>query len=166
VALRRLAVSDLAAFQAYRADADLNRYQEWSVSPDQEASEFLREMSEAALLRPGHWVQIGIADREDLALLGDIGLFLADDSRHLEIGFTLARRVHGRGLATMAVREAIQLVFQRTAVERVLAITDARNHASIGVLERVGMRKQEERTTVFRGEPCLEYVYAIERDGG
>jgi RimJ/RimL family protein N-acetyltransferase len=72
----------------------------------------------------------------------------------------------GRGLATMAAREAVQFVFQMTAVERVLGITDARNRASIGVLERVGMRKLEERSTVFRGESCVECVYAKVRNDG
>jgi RimJ/RimL family protein N-acetyltransferase len=48
-------------------------------------------------------------------------------------------------------------------VERVLGITDARNRASVAVLERVGMRKQEDRRVVFRGESCLEYMYVVER---
>jgi [ribosomal protein S5]-alanine N-acetyltransferase len=72
----------------------------------------------------------------------------------------------GRGLATMAVREAVQLIFQLTAVERVLGITEARNRASIGVLERVGLRKLEERNTEFRGESCVECVYAVARTDG
>ena len=63
-------------------------------------------------------------------------------------------------LATVAVRAAVQLIFQLTAVERILGITDARNCASVAVLERVGMRKQEERNAVFRDELCVEHVYA------
>jgi aminoglycoside 6'-N-acetyltransferase len=101
-----------------------------------------------------------------LELIGDIGLYLAEDSRHAEIGFTLARHAQRRGLATAAVREAVQLVFAFTAVERVVGITDARNHASIALLERVNMRKVEERTVEFRGETCVEYVYAIPRADG
>jgi [ribosomal protein S5]-alanine N-acetyltransferase len=166
VTLRRLAASDLAAFQAYRANTELGRYQGWSAMPDAQAREFLEEMSKVPLFRPGEWAQVGIAEPEGLALLGDIGLFLAEDSHHAEIGFTLARSAHGRGLATVAVREAVRLVFQFTAVDRVLGITDARNHASVGVLERVGMRKLGERTTVFRGESCVEYMYAVARNDG
>jgi RimJ/RimL family protein N-acetyltransferase len=166
IALRRLAASDLAAFQAYRTDTELGRFQGWSAMPDAQAREFLEEMNKVPLFRPGEWAQIGIAEPAGLALIGDIGLFLAEDSRHAEIGFTLARPAHGRGLATMAVREAVQFVFQLTVVERVLGITDARNRASIGVLERVGMRKLEERSIVFRGESCVEYVYAVARTDG
>jgi len=163
VVLRRLSASDLAAFQAYRSDTELGRYQDWSAMPDAEALTFLAEMNAAPLFRPGHWTQIGIAEPQGLALLGDIGLFLAEDSRHAEIGFTLSRAAQGRGLATAAVREALRLIFGATMVERVLGITDARNHASARLLERVSMVRQEERSAVFRGEPCVEYVYSIGR---
>jgi [ribosomal protein S5]-alanine N-acetyltransferase len=165
VVLRRLSALDVAAFQAYRTDTELGRYQGWSAMSDAQACEFLNEMSAAALLRPGEWAQIGVAGADGLALLGDIGLFVAADSRHAEIGFTLARPAQGRGLATAAAREAVGLLFEHTAVERVLGITDARNDASIRVLERIGMRKVGEHDTVFRGEPCVECVYAVLRGG-
>ena len=166
VVLRRLDAADLAAFQAYRTDAELGRYQGWSAWSDAQALDFLEEMSAVALFRPGEWAQIGISQPGEPALVGDIGLYLAEDARYAEIGFTLARPAHGRGLATAAVREAVRLVFECTAAERVLGITDARNHASMAVLERVGMRRQETRDTIFGGEPCVEYVYALPRDGG
>lgn len=163
VALRRLGTSDLTAFQAYRCDPELGRYQGWSTMSDAEAREFLGEMSSVPLFRPGKWLQLGIASPKDLSLLGDIGLYLAGDSRHAEIGFTLARSAQGHGFATAAAQEAIRMVFRLTPVERVLGITDARNHASVGVLERVGMRKESERAALFRGEMCVEYVYAMGR---
>lgn len=166
VVLRRLCVADLAAFQAYRTDAELGRYQGWSAQSDAEARAFLDEMNQAPLFRPGQWAQIAIAQPQTLALLGDIGLFLAADGRHAEIGFTLARQAQGRGLATAAVREALRLVFACTAVEQVMGVTDARNHASIALLERVGMRRAEERSVEFRGEACVEYVYLLPRAAG
>jgi RimJ/RimL family protein N-acetyltransferase len=166
VVLRRLSVTDLVAFQAYRSDAELGRYQGWSAMPDSEALEFLAEMNAAPLFRPGEWAQIGIAEPQSPALIGDIGLYLSEDSRHAEIGFTLARHAQRRGLATAAIRDALQLIFAFTAVERVVGVTDARNHASIALLERVGMRKVEERTVEFRGEKCIEYAYAIHRADG
>jgi aminoglycoside 6'-N-acetyltransferase len=163
VVLRRLGGLDLAAFQAYRTDAELGRYQGWSAMSDGEALAFLQGMSDVTLFRPGEWTQIGIAESETMTLIGDIGLFLAEDSRHAEIGFTLSRSAQGRGLATAALQEAVQLIFESTPAERILGITDARNRASVAVLERGGMRKQEERRVVFRGESCLEYVYVLQR---
>lgn len=166
VVLRRLGLADLAAFQAYRTDAELGRFQGWSAMSDAQARSFLDEMSQAPLWRPGHWAQIAIAEPQNLALAGDIGLFLAEDARHVEIGFTLARHAQGRGLGTAAVRGAIQLVFSCTAVERVVGITDARNHASIALLDRLGMRRTQERSVEFRGEQCVEHVYVLPRGDG
>ena len=163
IILRRLTSADLPAFQAYRSDPQLGLYQGWSPMSDEKALAFLSEMSTAPLFRPGSWTQIGIAEAPGQHLSGDIGLFLSEDSRHAEIGFTLARHAQGRGVATTAVREAITLIFDCSPVERVLGITDVRNSASVRLLERVGMERVEARTTVFRGEPCEEWVYAVAR---
>lgn len=165
VVLRRLAAADLEAFQAYRGDPEIGRYQGWSPMSDAEALAFLTEMSAAPLLRPGAWTQVGISEPGHPRLAGDLGLFLAADGGHAEIGVTLGRRAQGRGLATRAVREAIRLVFEHGPAGRVLGITDVRNTASVRLLERVGMRRVETRSVLFRGEPCEEHVFAVERGG-
>ncbi len=131
---------------------------------DEEANTFLDEMHARPLLTPGHWTQIGVADPATQCLIGDIGVFLDQNGRYAEVGFTLARQAQGRGVATAAVRSAVELIFNATAVDRVLGITDARNIASIRLLERVGMRRTGAQETVFRGDPCVEYVYAAFRE--
>jgi len=164
--LRRLTSDDLPEFQAYRHDPDLGSYQGWSAMSDEEATAFLIEMNAAPLLNPGMWTQIGIAEPNSRRLIGDIGVFLGQDGRYAELGFTLARHAQGRGVATAAVREAISLIFAATTVDRVFGITDARNSSSVRLLERVGMRRTETKSAVFRGEQCVEYVYAVVRDDG
>jgi len=163
VVLRRLAASDLPAFQAYRSDPLLGKYQDWTVKTDAETEAFLIRMSAVKLLQPGEWSQIGIANLDGLGLIGDIGLFLRSEGHDAEIGFTLRRESQGRGIGTAAVREAIGLVFEQTNGDRVLGIVDARNLASIRLLQRVGMHMAESRTVMFRDEPCLEHIFAISR---
>ena len=164
--LRRLRTGDLAAFQAYRSIPELGRFQGWSPMSETEALSFLAEMSEARLFTPGDWVQLGIAEGEADQLIGDIGMFVSADGLTGEIGFTLAPAAQGRGIATAAVRQALQLIFGTTRVKQVLGITDSRNVRSIRLLERVGFRRHESRATVFRGEPCVEEVYALPRNDG
>ena len=164
--LRRLSGDDLREFQAYRQDAELGRYQGWSPMSDEDAAAFLGEMSTIALFSPGNWTQLAIADPRTRCLIGDIGIFLDPHGRHAEIGFTLARHAQGRGLATAAVAEAIRLVFAATGVARIIGITDARNTASIQLLERVGMRKAKTTQAVFRAEPCVEFEYVVQRHEG
>jgi RimJ/RimL family protein N-acetyltransferase len=54
-------------------------------------------------------------------------------------------------------------VFEHTAVQRVIAITDARNAPSIRLLERLGMTLMQSRAAVFRGEACIEHHYGMAR---
>ena len=61
--LRPLAPADLDAFVAYRRDPDVARYHSWDTS-------FSRADAEA-VLEPGDWSQVAIADRASGVLLGD-----------------------------------------------------------------------------------------------
>ena len=163
VVLRRLAPSDLAAFQDYRQDAGLARYQGWVATPDEEALGFLGQMQGARLLQPGVWCQIGIAEADTDVLIGDMGLLLSSDATQAEVGFTLRRASHGRGLATAAVREAIALIFEHTPARRVIGAADARNTPSIRLLERAGMQRVDTRRVQAFAEAYTEFVYAIDR---
>lgn len=164
--LRRLRTGDLSAFQSYRSIPELGRFQGWSPISEAEAVAFLAEMSTAPLFVPGDWVQLGIAEPETDQLIGDVGIFLAADGLTGELGFTLAPGAQGRGIATAAVRQALQVFFGVTGVKQVLGITDSRNVGSVRLLERVGFRHHESRSTVFRGEPCIEEVYVLPRNDG
>lgn len=161
--LRRIRPHDLAAFQAYRSLPELARYQGWSPMSDTEALEFLDDVQRAPLFTLGHWVQLGIAEPESDTLIGDIGLYLSEDGTSGEVGFTLQPDSQGRGVATLAVSEALQIFFSATSIACILGITDERNLQSIKLLERVGFEFIESRQVVFRGKPCTERVYALPR---
>jgi aminoglycoside 6'-N-acetyltransferase len=161
--LRRFRLDDLPAFAAYRADPVVARWQGWSPMTVDAARAFVVEMSTIPLFVRGEWAQLALADSASDALLGDIGLFLSADGRDAEIGITLARAAQGRGVATEGVALALGLVFAATDVERVAGVTDARNGPCIRLLERAGMRRRARRETLFRGEPCVEFVYVVER---
>jgi ribosomal-protein-alanine N-acetyltransferase len=161
VKLRRLEPTDLAAFQAYRNDPDVGRWQGWLPRSDAEALAFLNEMAAVPLFRPGEWTQLGIADELTDQLLGDLGVYIHSDGIAAEFGFTLARAAQGRGIASAAVREAIALVFDQTPVARIHAQTDARNNACIRLLERLPARLVDRIATEFRREACIELRYEL-----
>jgi RimJ/RimL family protein N-acetyltransferase len=154
----------LCGVPSYRSLPELGRFQGWSPRSDAEAREFLDDMHRAPLFTPGQWVQLGIAKPESDELVGDIGLHLSEDGTSGEVGFTLEPSSQGRGVATRALREALQLLFSATNVTRVLGITDKRNVPSIKLLERVGFKFIESRQVVFKGEACIEWVYALSRN--
>lgn len=161
--LRRLRLSDLRAFQAYRGISGLGRYQGWSPMSEAEALAFLAAMETNGFFQPGKWIQLGIADPHTDVLVGDIGLHLSDDSQTGEVGFTLAPASQGHGVASAAVKEALQLLFAATPVSRILGITDVRNMPSVRLLERLGFECRETRDAVFRSEECVERVFVLER---
>jgi ribosomal-protein-alanine N-acetyltransferase len=166
VSIRRLRPSDLRAFHAYRSDSEVARYQGWSTISESEAVAFLHERSSASVLQSGHWCQLGIATRGDDQLIGDVGVCVADDLEQAEIGFSLGAPSQGKGFGNEAVRAVLDLLFMHTPVARVIAITDARNVPVIRLLERVGMRMTSTVDAVFKGQPCVEHVFAIRRGEG
>jgi len=168
VRLRRLRAADTAAFHALRGDVELGRYQGWSALSLSEAAAFIEAVAlpEALPFCPaGVWLQIAIADTASDTLLGDIGLHLHADGQALEIGFTLARAAQGRGLAAEAVGLALQAVWAGTPARRVLGITDARNTASVRLLQRLGFRCFATLEADFRGERCTEHHFVLHRPG-
>ena len=164
IVLRRLALTDLPSFQLYRRDSRVGLYQAWEPQSDLDASLFVTEMSRVPLFPRGQWVQLAIADRVTDVLIGDVGICVAADLETAEIGFTLSVPAQGRGLGTEAVRSVIDLVFDHAPVGQIVAITDARNQASIRLLQRVGMRRVATTQAIFRGSPCTEYRYAKLRE--
>ncbi len=161
--LRRLSTDDLEPFVAVRADTGLGRYQGWLPMTHEAALAFLEEMQAAPAWLPGVWFQLGIAERAGGRLVGDFGVCVHDGG-HAEIGVTLAAEVHGRGYATEALGGLIGLLFGRPQIHRVVGIVDARNRPSARLLERAGLRHVQTLQTTFRGEACVEQVFARERE--
>lgn len=166
VSIRRLRPSDLRAFHAYRSDPEVARYQGWSTLSESEAVAFLHEQSSASLLEPGRWCQLGIATRSDDQLIGDVGVCVSLDLEQAEIGFSLGTSSQGKGFGSEAVRAVFDLLFMHTPIARVIAITDARNTPAIRLLERAGMRVSSTVEAVFKGQPCVEHVFVLDRGEG
>ncbi len=164
IVLRRLRPADLTDFQSYRTDLEVGRYQGWSPVPSSVARVFLTDMSVVKFTAVDVWFQLGIADRLTDRLIGDIGFSICGPGhQHAELGFTLARPAQGQGLATEAVRAMIDVLFEHTGIARVVSMVHTQNHACVRLLQRVGMTLVGTVDSVFRGEPCVEYVYTIWR---
>ena len=128
-----------------------------------EALAFLQATSAVTDLIAGDWIQLGAAEAITDQLIGDLGLFLAHDGLWAEVGFTLNQESQGQGHATRAVLAAIELVLASSSAAEVRAVTDARNVASIRVLERAGFQFALQQQAVFKDEACTELVYVYRR---
>jgi RimJ/RimL family protein N-acetyltransferase len=161
--LRLFRDSDLGAFLAYRNDPDVARFQYWEGMSPEEAVTFLNQNMSFSRRTLGRWQQIAIAVRTDDSLIGDIGLRLREDGCSAELGFTLASRYQGRGLAREAMIGLIDALFERGALQRLEAVTDTRNVSAMALLARLGFRIHSTADVVFKGLECQEHTYMLPR---
>jgi [ribosomal protein S5]-alanine N-acetyltransferase len=87
-----------------------------------------------------------VIERETGRLVGDCGLFPADDvGPDVELAYGLAPDVWGRGYATEAAAACLRVGFEELGVDRIVADVDPGNAASIRVLEKVGFERTGEK---------------------
>ena len=160
--LRRFTPDDLVAFQSYRSDPEVGRYQGWEPMSDEAARAFLTDQSLQAFGPAGQWVQVAVTHRETGEVIGDLGLCISDEHVGVvELGFTIARPAQGNGYATETLIAMLAALLSMPGVRSIVAVTDARNAASIALLHRVGFVRQFTESTIFRGQPCVEHTFSF-----
>jgi [ribosomal protein S5]-alanine N-acetyltransferase len=91
--------------------------------------------------------------------LAPCGALGADD---FEIGFVLARRAWGRGIATEIGEAQLAFGFEQLQCGRLLGLVDPRNAPSIHALEKLGMRHLETIADAKRGSRSIYVIEAGE----
>lgn len=144
VSLRRATAEDAAAVWAMRREASAARYQPLRMLGIDEVRRLLAERAGRSLGpdldgdvqwlmvrdgEPAGWVTLGVASREH-------GLGT--------VGYTVAERHRGQGVATAGVRALLPLAFSPTGADlaRLEAVAAVANLASRRVLERAGFRPE------------------------
>ena len=88
------------------------------------------------------------------------------DPDSAEIGYSLARPLWGRGLATEAASAVLGYGFGEPGLARIWAAADVRNVASWRVMEKLGMRREGllRSRRVMHGERVDDVLYALLRE--
>jgi len=81
-----------------------------------------------------------VVERATGELAGWCGLAHLEDTQEVEVGYGLARRAWGRGLATEAARASLRYGFESMGLARIVAVVNPANHASRHVVEKLGLR--------------------------
>ena len=137
--LRPVSMTDLDAFAAMNADPDVMRYI-GDGKPQTREQTILRIY---AIL--DHWDQHGfglcaIVDKASEAFIGFCGLQYLDNTSEIEVGYRLAKRFWGAGLATEAATASLRQGFDVFGLDRIVAVVQPDNVASQRVLEKIGLR--------------------------
>ena len=167
LSLRSLQPGDAEVVYSYRALPEVYAFQAWRPGSVTEVREYITRLESIGFNVPDTWFQMGIYLRSNGQLVGDTGLhFLAPDNQQVEIGFTTAPAHQRHGYAFEAVGALIACLFDDMGKHRIVGSVDPRNAASIGLLEKLGMRREG----LFRSSVNIrdrwedDVVYAILRE--
>lgn len=163
--LREVRPDDAPALFAIHSDPVVMRY--WSYPAWTELAQAQAKIAEIQRQRREQQILIwAIADAGSDRLIGSSAVFaLNPDQGRAEIGYSLHRDWHGRGLASEALRLILGYLFDALQLRRVEADTDPRNTASCHLLEKLGFVREgllRERWFV-NGELCDTAFYGLLR---
>ena len=161
--LRPVNKSDAEAIFKYRSDAVTNQYQGWIPKTIDDAHHFVSKVA-PELNVYDTWFQFAIVLKETGELVGDIGIhFLDEENYQAEIGCTLAKSQHGKGIANEALKTTIDYLFGDLKKHRISCSIDPDNIASIKMIERLGFRKEAhfKQSLLIDGEWVDDIVYAL-----
>ena len=105
-----------------------------------------------------------VTEKDNQTVLGYCGLFYFPDvggQPEVEIGYRLRRSAWGQGFAMEAARAVRDYAFTSLGMQRLIALIDPANTASIRVAEKLGMLY--ERDIMFPGYTHSDHIYAITR---
>jgi len=138
--VRRHRLDDIEAFVRFMGDAELTRF--LLFTEEQKSPVHAREMVESVIASydgDDPICSLTIAERARDTFVGSCGLAAVDGAAGPEVYYTLIREAQGRGYATEAVTALLDHAFREAQVEEILAHVSRANHASIRVVERLGM---------------------------
>ena len=136
--LRPFVPGDAEAAFAWFGDEEVMRFH--PTGPDTSVGATRERLATYVAHRERHgfskWL---VLSREDGRPIGDAGLMRLASTGEVELGYRLARREWGRGLATEIARALIRHARDHLGLERIIAFTHPDNTASLRVIERLGM---------------------------
>ena len=157
--LRRLRPADEPALIALDSDPAVMRYvgSPPGVRTPEETVERVRERIEADHGTGGWWVVEG----KDSDTFHGVGLLLPmPDGVDVEVGYRLARRSWGQGIATETASALVDHAFSQLALPRVVAVVYPDNLPSRRVLAKLGFAPDGLRE--YKGARVLHFV--LKRD--
>ncbi len=161
--LRKFVPADVDAYAAYHTLPEVYRFLYADAPGGAALDEQFSQILAVPFAQDGDTLSLAVVRRDDNALIGEVLLKLASTAAlQAEVGYIFHPAYAGKGYATEAVAAMIDLAFQHFGFHRVFARLDAANHGSVGVVERLGLRREAHlvQNDRFNGIWGDEYIYA------
>lgn len=163
--MRPLEDSDAEAVLEYQSNPDIVRYVPWEVRDLAGVQEHIAERkTKTHLTEEGDYLALALVRKSDNQLVGQMNaMYRSKEHMHAEFGYALNPKYHGNGYVTEASAALITALFDSGLFHRVFANMDPRNHASEGVVKRLGLRREAHfiQDYWFKGEWTDSYIYAV-----
>ncbi len=135
--------SDWTALRPIATDVEVMRYitggAPWS---DEQIQLFVER--QVKLYSERKFCRWKLRAKPGLEMIGFCGLGFWQDAQEPEIGWWLARRYWGRGLATEAAQIALHDAFERLEFNRIISVARTTNEASKRIMEKLGLKLESE----------------------
>jgi len=147
LSLRDFCSRDLEALHSYaRLDA-VTQYLMWGPNDLQASEAQLSNFIDAAADMPRTIYELALTSKPGGRVIGALCLYLDEPTDGMpqgaELGFVLHPASWGKGLATEAAVALLTRGMSELELNHIWATCDTRNLASVGVLEKIGMIRQE-----------------------
>jgi RimJ/RimL family protein N-acetyltransferase len=157
VTLKKFTSSNISDFMEWATDAEVTKYMMWNTyNSIHEAEVFF-----ANVVADHPWFKAICFEGK---VIGSITLDKGkgNHSCKAELGYVIARKYWGKGVATQAIKMTIQTGFKDLNVERIEAYIDPSNIASQRVLEKNGFEREGilRNFILHKGILSDRYIYA------
>jgi RimJ/RimL family protein N-acetyltransferase len=166
LSLRPFEAGDLDVLHRLQSLPEVVRYLRWGSRSRAEVAAVLEERIHQSriITAEGGTLILALTLRDGEALIGDVNLqLLSAADQQGKFGFVLLPEYHGQGYGREAAMATLALGFDTMSLHRIAGYCDARNTASVRLMERLGMRREAHFREISRskGEWADLYIYAM-----
>jgi aminoglycoside 6'-N-acetyltransferase len=163
--LRPLELADEDDLLIYQSDPEIVRYIPWPErTREQVRAGIVAFKDRTRMAETGDGIVLAIVEKRSGTVIGQmsVGIVSREDGQG-EFGYVVARAFGRRGFATEASAAVLDYAFDGLDLHRMTAHIDTRNHASLGVVTKLGLRREAEfrENEWFKGEWTSSWIYAI-----
>ncbi|MHA6261384.1 GNAT family N-acetyltransferase [Sporosarcina sp. CAU 1771] len=140
--LRQVTNDDAKNLLTYFSDTDVVKY--YGLEPFKSIDEALDEISwYKSIFEKGTGIRWGISLKGSDKIIGSCGFFnkVVEHSR-TEIGYELSKEYWGKGIAGEALESVVKYGFQNLQLERIEALLEPANLASLKLLDKMGFERE------------------------
>ncbi len=138
--LRNYRLEDWSRVHLYASIPEFSRFEMWGPNSEDDTKKFIADMVAEAASAPRYKFNFAVCLKDSDLLIGGCGVRLeSQSSRVANLGWAINPAFQGQGYAPEAARELIRFGFHELGLQVIYATCDARNSASIRVMEKLAM---------------------------